>query len=141
MRSSFGISSVLLRFVVALILVFSTYNPSGYSYYDWVYSKLALGNDVSLPLLVLIGVAILIGWVVFWRATLRSLGAFGVLLALALLGCFIWLAVDFNLLSITGKPFIYVILIVLAAIMAIGMSWSHIRRRLSGQVDADDVDQ
>ena len=137
MSSQFSAPNVLLRFLVALLLVFSTYNPSGYSYYDWVIHR----GDTSLPLLVLIGVAILIGWVVYWRATLRSLGAIGVLLALALLSCFVWLAIDFNLLSLTGKPFIYVVLIILAAVMAIGMSWSHIRRRLSGQVDADDVDQ
>ncbi|MEO0443434.1 MAG: DUF6524 family protein [Pseudomonadota bacterium] len=141
MRSSFGLSSVLIRFVVALLLVLSTYNPSGYSYYDWIYSKLALGNSVSLPLLLLVGVAILIGWVIFWRATLRSLGPIGVLLTVALLACLIWLAVDLNLLKLTGKPFIYIVLILLAAIMAIGLSWSHIRRRLSGQMDMDDVDQ
>jgi hypothetical protein len=29
----------------------------------------------------------------------------------------------------------------LAAIMATGMSWSHIRRRMSGQLDVDDVDE
>ena len=27
---------LLLRFIVALLLVFATYNPSGYSYYDWL---------------------------------------------------------------------------------------------------------
>jgi len=26
-------------------------------------------------------------------------------------------------------------------ILAVGMSWSHIRRRLSGQADMDDVDE
>jgi hypothetical protein len=34
----------------------------------------------------------------------------------------------------------YVVQLVLCLILAIGMSWSHVRRRLSGQVDADDVD-
>jgi hypothetical protein len=26
-------------------------------------------------------------------------------------------------------------------VMGVGMSWSHVRRRLSGQYDMDDVDQ
>jgi Family of unknown function (DUF6524) len=30
---------------------------------------------------------------------------------------------------------------VVATILAIGMSWSHVRRRLSGQADVDDVDE
>ena len=32
------------------------------------------------------------------------------------------------------------VLVLLATIMAVGLSWSHIRRRLSGQVDTDMVD-
>jgi len=30
---------------------------------------------------------------------------------------------------------------VAATILAIGLSWSHVRRRLSGQTDVDDVDE
>jgi len=29
---------------------------------------------------------------------------------------------------------------VFACVLAVGMSWSHIRRRVSGQFDTDDVD-
>ncbi|MGB5773274.1 MAG: DUF6524 family protein [Sedimenticolaceae bacterium] len=31
-------------------------------------------------------------------------------------------------------------LVLLSAILAVGMSWSHIRRRLTGQIDVDEVD-
>jgi len=34
-----------------------------------------------------------------------------------------------------------VILILISSILAVGISWSHIRRKISGQVDADDVDE
>jgi hypothetical protein len=30
--------------------------------------------------------------------------------------------------------------VVLSGILAIGVSWSHIRRRITGQVDVDDVE-
>lgn len=136
MVSRFSFSHFLVRFVAALILVFATFNPSGYSYFHWVIDR----GDSSLPLLVLAGVALVIGWVIFLRATMRSLGPIGVLLAAALFACFIWLAVDFNLVSVTGSLFIYLVLIVCAAVLGIGMSWSHVRRRLSGQADMDDVD-
>ena len=135
MVSTFSLSSFFIRFTCALALVLTTYNPSGYSYYHWILNH----GDTSLPLLVLTGVILTIGWAIFLRATLRSLRPIGMVLAGALFGCFIWLAVDLNLISVTGELFIYFILIVCAAILGIGMSWSHIRRQLSGQADMDDV--
>jgi Family of unknown function (DUF6524) len=33
-----------------------------------------------------------------------------------------------------------VVLVILSLILAVGMSWSHIRRRMSGQVDVDEKD-
>lgn len=137
MAASFKLSGVFIRFFVALVLVMSTYNPSGASFYHWVIHR----GDTSIPLLVLTAIGLLIGWVVFFRATFRSLGVLGVVLASALFGCLVWLAVDFNVLVIDSPVFIYIILVILAAVLAIGMSWSHIRRRISGQADMDDVDQ
>lgn len=137
MATGFKLSGVLTRFIVALVLVMSTFNPSGASFYHWVIHR----GDTSIPLLILVGIGLLIGWVVFFRATMRSLGAVGVLLAVALFACLVWLAVDFNLVSVGSQVFIYIILVIFAAVLAIGMSWSHIRRRISGQADMDDVDQ
>ena len=34
----------------------------------------------------------------------------------------------------------HLVLIIISAVLAVGMSWSHINRRLSGQVDTDEVD-
>jgi len=137
MTTGFKLSGVFIRFFVALVLVMSTYNPSGASFYHWIIHR----GDTSIPLIVLTGIGILIGWVVFFRATFRSLGALGILLATALFGCLVWLAIDFKVLTIDSPVFIYILLVILAAVLAIGMSWSHIRRRLSGQADMDDVDQ
>ncbi len=35
-RPSFSLISFLLRWLVALVLVFATFNPTDYSYYRWV---------------------------------------------------------------------------------------------------------
>jgi hypothetical protein len=35
----------------------------------------------------------------------------------------------------------WVLLTLVAAILALGMSWSHLKRRWSGQADVDDVDE
>jgi len=135
---AFTLQSYLLRLVFALVLVFVTYNPSGYSYYHW-----ATENMESIdPLVVLAGVALLIGWVMFVRATLRSLGTVGIILAVAFFGTIIWLVIDRGWLSADNvKVLTYLALFLLAAILATGMSWSHIRRRLSGQVDVDDIEE
>lgn len=131
------LSGFLLRFVVAIMLVFSTYNPSGYSYYHW------LSENISspTPLLALAGVVLLIGWVIFLRATSRSLGFIGLSLAAAFFGILIWMMVDAGWLHVDSvTAFTYIFLVILCAILAVGISWSHIRRRMTGQVDVDEVD-
>lgn len=137
MASQFKLTGIFIRFIVALLLVFATFNPSGYSYVHLAMNP----GEVSIPLIALMGIALVIGWAVFLRATLRSLGPIGIVLAAALFGCFVWLAVDLNWLSFGGQLFVYIILVICAAVLAIGMSWSHLRRRMSGQADMDDVDE
>lgn len=125
-----------IRWGLALALVFATYNPFGYSYYHW-----AVAEGGSLPLKLLAGVSILIAFVIFVRATLRSIGPVGIGLAAAFFMAIIWLLVDSDLLSLAqSKVLTTIVLFVIASILAIGVSWSHIRRRISGQADIDDVD-
>ena len=54
-----------------------SYNPSGYSYFHWF--KDTLPNFT--PLLALGGIILIIGWVIYLRATFRSLGPIGLTLA------------------------------------------------------------
>ncbi|MGD2056843.1 MAG: DUF6524 family protein [Gammaproteobacteria bacterium] len=132
-----GWAGYLLRFLAAVVLVFSTYNPSGYSYFHWARDSLP-GID---PLVVFAGVILLIGWTVFLRATFRSLGAFGLLLAFAFFGTLIWLLVYWDLVPADNlKAIIYIVQVVLCGVLATGISWSHIRRRMTGQVDVDEIE-
>ena len=133
----FSFVNFLVRFVLALVLVFASYNPSGYSWYHWFVNSL----DWLDALLIFAGVVLVIGWVIYLRATLRSLGEIGTLLAVAFFAALTWVMVDLGWLSLENPTvFTWVILTMLSAIMATGMSWSHIRRRMSGQLDIDDVD-
>ena len=123
---------------MALVLVFASYNPSDYSWFYWVMHS----TDRLDPLLVFSGVVLLIGWVIYLRATARSLGVVGIVLALAFVGSLIWLLVDSGVLSLNNPTILqYVILFVLSLLLATGMSWSHIRRKMTGQLDVDDVDE
>ena len=145
MAASFTFSSFSIRFLFALILVMLTYNPTEYSFYHLVIEQISPSEDatvrVSLPILLLAGIVLSIGWVIFLRATLRSLGPIGIGLVAALFGCAIWVLVDMKWLVVDGVVFQYIVLVIVAIVLGVGMSWSHIRRRLSGQADMDDVDQ
>jgi hypothetical protein len=137
MANEFNAVSFLGRWVFAIALVFGTYNPSGYSYVDMLFAE---GAEFG-PVTALIGVALLIAWVVFLRATWRSLGMIGIALGAALFGCLIWLFIDLGWLSLESTGALtWLALLLLSLILAAGMSWSHIRRRLSGQFDVDEVD-
>ncbi|MFT5117396.1 MAG: hypothetical protein ACI9NY_000925 [Kiritimatiellia bacterium] len=136
MATSFQFSSFAIRFMIALTLVFLSFNPSGYSFYHWITLQ-----AFALPVLVLGGIVLLIGWVIFLRATLRSLGPIGIGLSVALFGCLAWVAVYYDLLIVGSTIFIYIVLVITSAVLGIGMSWSHLRRRMSGQADMDDIDE
>ena len=126
-----------LRLLAAIVLVFSTYNPSGWSYYHWVSENLSNLN----PLMALAGIVLLIGWTIYLRATARSLGIFGLLLAAAIFGTLLWLVIDWGLVAADSITAItYIILVIMCGILAIGISWSHVRRRMTGQVDVDEIE-
>jgi hypothetical protein len=132
MATEFTASGFLARWLFAAVLVFGTYNPSEYSYFHWIWGK---GTNIG-PVIALAGVVLLIAWIVFLKATLESLGLLGIILGGALFGCVIWWLIDIGLLSLDSTAALtWIILLVLSLTLAAGMSWSHIRRRLTGQVD------
>jgi hypothetical protein len=137
MAKGFTAGSFFARWLFAAVLVLGTYNPTDYSYFGWV---MAEGTEFG-PIIAIVGIALLIGWIMFLRATFMSLGWLGIGLGAALFGCVIWLFVDLGWLSLDATGAIaWMVLVVLSLILATGMSWSHIRRRLSGQFDVDDID-
>jgi hypothetical protein len=135
MSHHFTAISVLLRWMVALFGVFATYNPSGYSYLHWLQQ-----DDGLISLRVLAGVALVIFYVVYLRATLRSLGPIGIGLAFALFGSVAWLLTQWHLVDLSRPDDQSVVSLAIAAsVLGIGMSWSAIRYRISGQYDSEDV--
>ncbi len=139
-KNAFTTSSFLIRMVTAFVLVFSTYNPSGYSWSHWLVELMKTG-DYFNPWLILSGVLLIIGWAIYLRATSRSLGMSGTILALALFAALLWVMIRLEWISLEQpKTAGWVALFFLAILMAAGMSWSHIRRRMTGQIDVDDVE-
>jgi len=133
-----GWRGMLLRVLAALALVFLTYNPTGHSYYHWALMDLAGFSALES----LAGALLLAGWVFCLRAAISSLGWLGVMLLLLILGALVWLLVEQKILdpSQPGVPS-WIALVLLALVLGIGMSWSLVQRRLTGQVDVDAVDR
>ena len=131
-------SGIALRFLFSILLVLLTYNPSGYSYFHWVHQ-----NIHSLtPYIAIAGILLVIGWAVYLKATFNSLGLVGVLLASALFACLVWLFIYWKILDLHNTSAVaWVVEILLSLLLAIGMCWSHITLRWSGQVDVDEIDE
>ena len=132
----------MVRWLAAAALVFATFNPTGWSYFHWIIASGADAGAGNVPLKILVGLLLLAGFAVYFRATWLSLGLLGIALVVAVFGVFVWLLVDFNLVDV-GSPIMIVLVveIILTIVMGVGMSWSHVQRRLSGQLDVDDLDQ
>jgi hypothetical protein len=129
-----GISwpGVLIRVVLAIALVLLTFNPSGYSFYHWISAPPAGVTALKA----FAGVALLIGWVVCLRTAFVALGWLGVILCAALLGTFVWLLRDLHVLEAAGSAAMtWIGLVIVGTILGLGLSWSLIRARTTGQIE------
>ncbi|WP_319826328.1 DUF6524 family protein [Thalassovita sp.] len=127
-----------LRWLVAFVLLTATFNPTGWNYAKWV----SVNYQSELPMSVLLGLLLLVGYIIYLRATLRSIGAFGMFLVMAIVSALLWVLFDYGLLDLNNQTVnTWLGLFALSVVLGVGLSWSLIRRRLSGQVDMDDIDE
>lgn len=132
---------ILLRWLASLILVFLTWNAEGWSYYHWTIQPFLDGAGNFSAVKFLAGMLLIAAWVVFLQATRRSIGIMGAALVAAIAGGVIWLLISSGIVSAnSGRGIARVVLIGVSLILAVGMSWSHLSKRLTGQADTDVVD-
>lgn len=131
------LTGFLIRVAFAIFLVLITFNPSGWSYFHWVKE----GWDENLALKALAGIALVIAFGICGRATYRSIKVTGVVLVALLLAAIAWVIYDFGLLNVKDPGVLqWLVLLAIGLILGIGLSWSIIRRKISGQLDVDDMD-
>ena len=125
-------SGVIVRIALAIALVLATYNPSGHSFYHWL-SEPPAGITAIKGLL---GVVLLIGWAVSLRTVHVALGALGVILGVALLAALAWVFVEQRWLDLnTPSAVAWLALLILGTVLGLGLSWSLIRARITGQLE------
>jgi hypothetical protein len=130
------IRGFLGRFATAFVLVVLTYNPTGYSYINWVTS-----NFPHLqPMQAILGLLLLAGWVFFLHATWRSLGMLGVCFAVLFFAAIVWLLHSWGWLNSPSSLLItWLVLLVVSVVLTIGVCWGLIRARVSGQPVIEEV--
>ena len=132
------IMGFLTRWVAAFGLLSLTFNPTQYNYVQWLRDY----GDQNLSIAVLVGLLLAVGYIIYLRATLRSIGTAGMVLVLAVVGALLWVLSDVGLLTLEDRDFnLWLGLAAMSLVLGIGLSWSHVRRALSGQTDMDDVDE
>lgn len=130
---------ILLRFLGPLVVVLATFNPSGYSLYGWLSNAMSTDGLSGIHFLAIVVLAI--GWSILLVATWNALNTFGVILTCALLGAVVWVFFDWGLIEAdSGDTIVWIVLVCLAILLAVGLSWAHIWKRMTGQYAVDEID-
>lgn len=128
----------VLRWLFAFVLVAVTYNPTQLNYVKWA----AENWQAQLPLSVLLGLLLFVGYVIYLRATLRSIGGFGMFLVLTIVAAGLWVLYDWVWLDLENASLnAWIGIVAIVTVLGIGLSWSSVRRALSGQSDMDDISE
>jgi hypothetical protein len=136
------------RYLVALLLVCCTWNPTDYSYVSWASAHVAgawnsgwSAERRTLALIAFVGVVLLIAWLFYLRTTARTLGSIGVILAAGLCATVYWVLASYGVVGLQNATVLqWLALALFSAILAMGMSWSHVRKIWAGQTDVEEID-
>ena len=129
--------TILIRWAAAFVLLAATYNPTEWNYVRWA----ARAWSDQTALIVLAGLVLFAAYVVYLGATLRSIGLFGMLMVAAIAGALIWVLADLGWLSLDDPTLnLWLGLVALSGVLGVGLGWSILQKRLTGQVDIDETD-
>jgi hypothetical protein len=132
----FSYPGIIVRWLMSMFVVFAIFNPSGYSYVHWVL------RDADQPWSLKVLAGLLLGSLAttFLLATIRALGLRGIVAATGLLAAATWAMIDLGLFrNLSLSAYLTIVLTVIASILALGLSWSNLTLRVTGQVDSNDV--
>ncbi|MFC3087790.1 DUF6524 family protein [Tabrizicola soli] len=128
---------ILLRWLGAFLLISAIFNPTSWNYVTWARAEW----DRQMPLIVFLGLILAVAAMVYVVATMRSIGLVGALVIAAIFAAGLWVLTDWGLLGLDNSALnTWLAILVLSLILGIGMSWSILRQRLSGQQTTDEVD-
>lgn len=128
---------VFLRWLFAFVLLALTYNPTDWNYVRWTYEN----HQTHLSMVVLLGLLLAIGYLMFLRATLRSIGGVGMATILAIVASLLWVLYDYGLLHLDNTTMdVWLGTLALSVVFTIGLSWSHVRQRFVGEDEYEEYE-
>jgi len=123
--TTFGL---IVRTLACFALVFATWNPTGHSYLAWLH------GDATLAAKTVVGAGLLTLHILFIRITWLSLGLAGVALALAVLVFGVLALSELGAVDLSsGATRDYLSLVGVSMVLATGVTWSLVKRRVTGQ--------
>jgi hypothetical protein len=126
--------AIVPRVAFAVALVLLTWNPSGWSFVDWALRDRSAFDAVKA----FVGVLLLGGWIFCWRSAWVSLGAVGIVLVAALLATVVGMLLQFHLVEPgSTQTLLWIALVAIGIVLGVGLAWSKVRQRATGQVEAD----
>lgn len=127
---------LITRMLIAAVVVFASYNPSGTSVYHWV-----INNDNPTDAWVILGaiVVVLIN-VALLIAAWKALGKLGTFIVLVFFAALVYLSLQEGWVSSSNQQSIeWLALVLYSAFLGIGLSGAIIWRRATGQVVTDEA--
>jgi hypothetical protein len=131
--------AVVARLLFSLLLVFSLYNPSGYSYWHWMGAP-TNGPWNSLWIKAFVGLGIIGLHFMVWKAALAVLRPYGVFFVLSFCGLGFAALSEFGLLDRhDGGTMLMAVMLSLVAVLTAGLSKASIMHRLTGVQHVEEV--
>ncbi len=124
-------SGVVTRLVLSILLVLATFNPSGTSLVHWLSAPPVAVTPGKAAAALLLA----IGWILCLRTAFIALGRWGLLLGVLFFAALVWLLVDRQWLTIDGSGIVWVAEIVIGVLLGVGLSWSLLRAKATGQIE------
>jgi len=128
---------LILRLLVAAIVVFGSYNPTGNSIWHWVRGH-ENPTDAWVVLVAIITVLVNIALLI---AAWKALGLIGTLIALIFFGALVYLSLQEGWASVGNRDSLrWLALILYSVFLGIGLSGAILWRRATGQIVTDEAD-
>lgn len=128
---------ILLRWLGAFFLLALIFNPTSVNFVNWARANWA----DQMPLIVFLGLILGVVMMVYLVATMRSIGVLGAIIIGAIFAAGLWVLTDWGVLALGNSDLtVWLAILVLSVILGVGMSWSILRQRLTGQASVDEIE-
>lgn len=131
------IMGIISRWLGAFVLLAAIFNPTDWNFVTWARAN---WTD-QMPVIVFAGLILGVVMMVYLVATMRSIGLLGAIIIAAIFAAFLWVLTDWGLLALGNSDVtVWLAIFALSLILGIGLSWSILRQRLSGQASVDEIE-